>query len=176
MAEVLLQDAFASRGVAAEVQSSGTVAAGKPAAGEVIELMAARGLDASAHRSQLTTPELLGWADLVLAMASDHLKEAVVLAPDAFERTFLYRELVAAIEEKGPRQADESIAQYLARVGDGRTKADFLRVSSDLDVPDPIGRRMKVFRATAAELDDLTARLVEGLWPGQADNVASAVG
>ncbi len=148
--------------------SSGFVGPGVPAADEVVELLRERGIDAREHRSQPTTPELLGGADLVLAMAGEHLRNAAVLEATAFPRTFLLKELVAAVERTGPRRADEPVASYLARAVPERSMHDYLRVDPALEVADPMGRRFKVFRACFAEIDDLTTRLVAALFPGQA--------
>lgn len=176
MAELLLRHAFHTYDIPALVRSSGFVNEGQPATPEVVELMATRGLDASTHRSTVTTAELLGWADLVIAMTTEHLKQAVLLSSDAFERTFLLKELVATIEENEPRVDGETVPEYLARLGDGRQKTDFLRILPDREVADPFGRRMRVYRTTAAELDQLTSRLVAGLWPDKAGESVPAAG
>ncbi len=43
-------------------------------ASPIVERFAAEhGIDLTTHRSRLLTPELLGWADIVLAMAPSHL-------------------------------------------------------------------------------------------------------
>lgn len=55
----------ASAGVSAEP--------GFEASPHAASVATARGLDLSAHRSQPLTPELVGWADLVLGMGGSHL-------------------------------------------------------------------------------------------------------
>lgn len=75
MAEVIAQREIRERGwthVAA--RSAGTMAAaGWPAARAAVRVAADHGLDLSAHRSQPVTPELVEWADLILAMGPAHL-------------------------------------------------------------------------------------------------------
>jgi protein-tyrosine-phosphatase len=57
-----------------QVASAGSAAEpGSPAAPEAVAVGARRGLDLGAHRSQLLTPELVDWADLILAMSPSHL-------------------------------------------------------------------------------------------------------
>jgi len=57
-----------------QVASAGSAAeAGSSAAPEAVTVGARRGLDLGRHRSQLLTPELVDWADLVLAMSPSHL-------------------------------------------------------------------------------------------------------
>lgn len=56
------------------VASAGTAAApGAPASAEAVTVARRRGLDLEPHRSQPLTPELVGWADLVLTMSPTHL-------------------------------------------------------------------------------------------------------
>lgn len=57
-----------------EVRSAGVAAAtAAPASEHAVAVMAEQGIDLSDHRSQALTPELLAWADLVLAMSTSHL-------------------------------------------------------------------------------------------------------
>ena len=73
MAEALLRPMLAA---GTEVGSVGTHALlGHPADENVLELLASRGIDASAHRARQASTELLRGADLVLAMESHHLRE-----------------------------------------------------------------------------------------------------
>jgi len=75
MAEVIARDELRRRGWAhVRVASAGIAAgAGSAASPEAVEVAAREGLDLSGHRSQPLTRELLGWADLVLAMSPSHL-------------------------------------------------------------------------------------------------------
>lgn len=57
-----------------QVASAGTAAeAGTPAAPEAVTVAARRGLELRQHRSRLLTPDLVEWADLILAMSASHL-------------------------------------------------------------------------------------------------------
>lgn len=57
-----------------EVASAGVSAAdGAPAADNALAVAGEAGLDLSPHRTRMVTPELLAWADLVLAMGPSHL-------------------------------------------------------------------------------------------------------
>ncbi|HUH12355.1 MAG TPA: hypothetical protein VMK65_04565 [Longimicrobiales bacterium] len=57
-----------------EVGSAGIAAgAGAGAAANALTVAREAGLDLSGHRTRSLTPELLGWADLVLAMGPSHL-------------------------------------------------------------------------------------------------------
>lgn len=58
-----------------QVASAGIAAApGEPATGYAVTVAERRGLALQQHASRPLTPELVGWADLVLAMSPAHLR------------------------------------------------------------------------------------------------------
>jgi protein-tyrosine-phosphatase len=75
LAEALARGELARRGWShVEVQSAGIAAHEGDAASEhAVAVARRRGLALADHRSQVVTPELIGWADLVLAMSGSHL-------------------------------------------------------------------------------------------------------
>jgi protein-tyrosine-phosphatase len=75
MAEALAQSELARRDWHHVAVGSAGVAAedGQPASDHALAVLARHGMDASEHRSRLLTPELVGWADLILAMSRSHL-------------------------------------------------------------------------------------------------------
>ena len=182
MAETMLRARLAARGVPAEVSSAGTATEGEPASDEVLELLRARGLDGSSHRSRRLDADRLADADLVVAMARLHVRDAALVDPGAFGRTFTLKELVRRGEEAGGRRPDEDLAAWLARVGEGRQPARLLGDAPADDVVDPVGRRFGVFKKVARELDDQLDRLVALAWPldqppgGPAEPAAGAGG
>src|SRR4051794_7487323 len=100
MAEALLRARLDTRGAAGvRVHSAGLLKGGMPATSNAREVVA--GLDA--HVSRQLTGAMIDDADLVIAMTRDHLREAVVLRPDAFRRTFTLKELVRRARRVGPR-------------------------------------------------------------------------
>ncbi|HEX2188020.1 MAG TPA: low molecular weight protein arginine phosphatase [Longimicrobiaceae bacterium] len=57
-----------------QVASAGLAAdEGSSASRHAVAVAARRGIDLSAHRSRLLTPEMVEWADLVLAMSPSHV-------------------------------------------------------------------------------------------------------
>lgn len=165
MAEAFLRRRLQDRHIEADVSSAGTVSDGEPAAEEVLDLMRARGLDVSSHASRVMSADLLASADLVVGMARVHVREATVLRPDVFERCFTLKELVRRGTEVGPRSPDEPLAFWLTRVGEDRRPAQLIGDAEVDDVPDPIGRRMGVYKKTAKLIDGLTDRLVDLAFP-----------
>jgi protein-tyrosine phosphatase len=150
------------------VRSAGLLEAGNPAQSHGVAILSQRGIDLSAHRSQSMTAQLVREADLVLAMAREHLREAVVLAPDAWPRTFTLRELVRRGEEIGPRAPDESVEAWLARAHAGRSTSALMGSSREDDIADPIGQPRAAYERMVTQLDDLLERLVRLVW-GEAD-------
>jgi protein-tyrosine-phosphatase len=171
MVEALLARGLAAAGAAGSVCSAGLLREGDPPPPEVISTMAAGGLDVAAHRSTVLRPGDLAGARLVLGMAREHVRHVVVADPAAWPRTFTLKELVRRGQQNGPGVPGESLADWLARMHDGRDRLALLGDSPDDDVPDPVGGPPGAYAATAAQLDDLVGRLLRlcgPLLPGQA--------
>ena len=158
MAEALLRAHLEKAGVAADVSSAGLLEPGHRAAPEVVELLSERGIDASGHLSRRLSGRLIEESDLVLAMARDHLREAVLVAPAAFGRVFTLKELVRR-GEATPASPGLGREGWLALMGAGRQPRQLLGRDGGDDIADPIGGPMSEFRTTLAELDDLSSRL-----------------
>jgi protein-tyrosine phosphatase len=161
MAEALLRDKLERAGVPATVTSAGTWRAGELAAAGSVSAMASRRLDLSPHRSTLLELDAVRRADLVLAMAREHVREVVVLDPASLAKTFTLKELVRRAEALGPSELP--FDRWLVHVGQGRQARQMLGASRDDDVADPIGQTDDVFVRTADELDRLLDRLVPHL-------------
>lgn len=170
---MLLRQRLRRGGVIASVQSAGLLEGGSPASDHSVDLLRERGLDLSAHRSQTMTPDLLRDATLILAMAREHVREAVVEAPDVFPRTFTLRELVRRGSDNGPRAPDEALRDWLMRLHQGRTTSDLMGASAEDDVKDPIGLPRGAYVTMVSELDDLVDRLFWLGWGAVEHEVAS---
>lgn len=164
MAEALLRRQVAERGIDLGVSSAGTTADGYPASEPAVRVMHDLGLDISGHRSRVISPELVGDADLIIAMAREHVREVVVLDPPTFARTFTLKELVRRGNELGARTGAEPLASWLGRLQSGRTPSMHLGSSATDDIADPMGQRMAVYERTADEISELTEALCDLLW------------
>ena len=149
----------------------GLLREGEPPPPEAISAMAGYGLDISGHRSRRVTVADLAWADLVLGMSREHVRYAVVTAPDAWPRSFTLKELIRRGEQAGPRKLGERLADWLARVHEGRERATLLGDSPADDVADPMGGPPQAYADTAALLDELMGRLVRLCWPLPVDSL-----
>ena len=98
MAEAIARAAIARRGwTHVRVDSAGISAAwDAPAAENAIAAAAEHGLDLTGHRSQPLTPELVAWADLVLAMSASHLVGVRELAGEVDDKAALLTEFAGA--------------------------------------------------------------------------------
>lgn len=164
--EVFLGSELRARGAGARVHSAGTLADGRGAVREVVDAAADRGHDLTAHASRRLDPELVAGADLVLPLAREHLREIVLMSPEAFGRTFTPKELVRRAAVVGGRRADEDLAAFLARVHEGRTPQELLGDDRADDVVDPIGGPRSGYERSADEIQQLAmavARLVAPL-------------
>jgi len=160
MAEALLREELAAAGVEAHVHSAGLFDDdGRPASEDGVAVMAARGIDTSRHLSRRMTSDMLRHADMVIGMAREHVREAVLMLPDVWARTFTLKELVRRGTDVGPRAAGQPLDEWLAKVHAGRTRSDLLGSSEADDVADPIGQPLAVYERTADELSSLTTRL-----------------
>ena len=164
MAAALLARRLSRLGVAVPVRSAGIGGNGDPPHAEAVSVMAGYGLRIAAHRSRAVGSDDLAQASLVLAMARDHLRYAVVTEPAVWPRAFTLRELVRRGELIGPRPPDEPLAAWLARAHAGRDRASLLGDSPADDVADPAGGPPRAYAETASLLDRLTARVIELGW------------
>lgn len=168
MAEVLLRRALESRGVAVEVLSAGSLQDGVVASGGSVRAMARRGLVLDDHRSHRMTAHDVAAADLVLCMARRHAREAVVLHPPAWPRTFTLKELVRRGEALGPRRPGQRLHGWLGELGRDRQRAALLSDDPLDDIVDPMGGPDSAYEATADLLEDLVERAMALAFPPDA--------
>lgn len=106
MAEAVARAEVARRGwTQVRVASAGTGAdIGAGAAAPAVAVAGRRGLDLAAHRSASLEPELLEWADLILAMSPSHVD--VLLASGVGEKVALLGDFAAGEEGMGRPVSD----------------------------------------------------------------------
>jgi protein-tyrosine phosphatase len=162
MGGALLRKRLDEHGVPAVIESAGLLEPGTPVTEPAVRLLKARGVDVSGHTSRRLDTDLVASATLVIGMEPRHVQEAVLLAPDAWPRSFLLTELVRRGEAIGAR-IEEPFPEWLARIHLGRSHSDLLRGADD-GIADPHGRSDEAYRDTIEELDDLFARFVDLAW------------
>src|SRR5690606_31424773 len=115
MAEALARQQVERRGWKhVAVRSAGVAAEpGAPATQQASEVIRELGLDLSSHQATLLTPDLVGWADLILVMSPSHL--AVVEDLGGGHKVALLGDFVAGEEGGGvpvPAPFGGSVATY----------------------------------------------------------------
>lgn len=168
IAEGMLRDAVVARfgASAPTVTSAGTIAVdGAGATTESVTAAAERGTDIAEHRARRLTLDRARQADLVVGMAGEH---RAWLADDAevASRTFTLKELVrllGSLPPPPPGAGPDTLPARVAAAADARA-AGFTGNPQDEDVADPLGLPLHTYRAIAWELDEWTARLVDGLY------------
>ncbi len=132
-----------------------------------MSVMAGWGVDLIDHRSTQLSDDMLDAADLIVAMAREHVREVVVNVPQAWPRTFTLREIVRLGEAVGPRAAHQPLDEWIAKLHVGRSPAALVGTSSDDDVADPMGRSRRAYDDAATEIEDLITRMVASVWGEQ---------
>ena len=165
MAQAMLSRRLAARAPSVSVASAGLLDGGRPPPPEVIGVMAANGIDVVGHRSRCVTADDLAAADLILGLAREHVRHAVVLAPESWPRAFTLRELLRRGLQAGARAPGEPLGRWLERTASDRSRRDLLGGDPGDDVPDPYGGPLAGYQATASLLDGLTRDLAALGWP-----------
>ncbi len=147
MAEGVLRHLARERGCEIEVSSVGTWAySGQPATDEAIEVLRAKGIDLSGHRSHPAERWALEEADVIVAMTSVHRREILDLAPGVADRIVLLKELVElALDGELPTTSEQRIARLL-----GAPRPEWRRA---LDLDDPIGLPIGAYERTLAHIE-----------------------
>ncbi len=177
MAEGLFRARLRALGINdVRIASAGTLARnGRPAMPEAVDAAAERGSDIARHRSRPLARDLLQAADLVITMTGEHRWEALHELPDAAEKTFTLKELVALLGAlPAPLGSDPDAVR--ARIAEAATlrSSPVAPTPADEAVADPIGMGMHVFRAVAWELEALIDALVSGLFGLQASDASAS--
>jgi protein-tyrosine phosphatase len=166
LAEALLRRRVG--GLPVDVVSRGTEQLGAvPALAEAIAVGSGLGIDLSTHRARAFEPGELRDADLVVGFEPFHVATAVVDGGADSDRTFTLRELVDVLGRfdgssgRSPAErARRAIQDAHARRGGGS------RLSAP-SVADPLGQPLRVYEATARDIDQLVDALVAGLFGPQ---------
>jgi protein-tyrosine-phosphatase len=170
MAAALLDRRLRRQGVTADVRSAGLLEEGAPAPSEVVLAMADYGVDLSAHRSHHLAAEDVTTADLIIGLARQHVREAVLVSGGraAWGRAFTLRELVRRATAAGARPAGLTLDEWLGELQQGRPWEELLGTSPLDDVADPIGGGLPAYHLAAVTIADLVGELVALLWPPSA--------
>jgi protein-tyrosine phosphatase len=170
MAEAFIRYELEQRGLdGMRVESSGVQGwADAPATMEALNALREQGLDLSVHRARRLDAAMVESADLVLALSSEHRDAVEELVPAAADRTFTLKELVHLVERATVpnlegSDPDEALRTAVEAAAELRASDPAFHLF-DEDVGDPIGLGIESYRAVAVEIQDLSRRLIEGLF------------
>ena len=170
MAEVLAKQAFAERGIDAEVVSAGRLEGGVEASAGAVAAMKRRGLDLSGHTSARIDSYTLAHADLVLVVERAHLSDVYQTQPEALGRSFTLGEFPALLQAitdpaRGPAPDDhvQRARQRIVLADGSRDRMRILVNDDSTDIADPMGRWNLHYRRTAKQLEELIDASLDGL-------------
>lgn len=129
---------------------------------EAAEVVGARGMDLTSHRSRALDRVALENADVIVAMTSVHRREILDVAPAVSHKVVLMKELVElALEGDLPSSSEARLERLL-----GAARPEWRRA---LDLDDPIGKPIGAYEKTLAEIELGVEVLVEALCGGAPD-------
>jgi protein-tyrosine phosphatase len=132
-------------------RSAGLLQAGESCPSFLLRSLAERAVDAAGHQSYRLDQASLQAADLVLAMEGQHVQRATLLYDAAFPRILPLKEAAELLTRTGqPLIALEELLEVATRYRDPRTY-----LTTRWDVMDPYGRKLKDYRRTVGEIDQL---------------------
>jgi glycine hydroxymethyltransferase len=144
MAEGLFRQATCGRGEYRVVSAGLGAMEGQPPSAFAIQVVKELGIDISAQRSRMLTPDLVQQADYVFGMTHSHIDTVVMLYPQAAEKTFLLREF------------DETLDRF------------------EKDISDPIGGSYDTYLNCRDQIEQGIASLLRFLERGQESAGAAA--
>jgi protein-tyrosine phosphatase len=182
MAEALFRQLAQEAGLEVEVRSAGVSAMeGMSAARHAVEVLKQKGI-AHDHRSRSLKPELVEWADLILTMTTGHKQMLTANYPQSVGKAYTLKEYVlsdgdtealireldgvrtelATMEALGQKKSNDDAVRSL-REREERLLTQLRERLGDLDVADPFGGSVEVYRKCAEELEGLLRRLIDRL-------------
>lgn len=154
-------------GPGAAVRSAGLDAdPGRRPTDDVVQTMAARGIDLRDHRSRALDADTIAGADVVLTMTREHVRRIAVAHSGSFPRTFTLRELVRRAGDTGRRPPDATLQEWLALVGRDRKATDLLGGDPADDIADPYGHGPAAHERAAIDLASAVDAFVGLAFPG----------
>lgn len=167
MAEYLMRGTADRHDLPVLTLSSGLQLEDTPASAHAITVVGDRGLDMTHHRSRIINHDLVSASDLVLGMTGRHVREAAILDMDDAHMIYTLREFVRRASMQPPRSADEPIGDYTRRLHAERPLAQLGSGGRNDDVDDPYGRRKRVYKKTANDLEVLVDDALSSLFEGR---------
>lgn len=165
MAEAMLRARLATVAPEIVVGSAGLLFDDRPAERNAVRAMAKRNLDISGHVARMISLDLLRDASVIIGMERTHVREVGNLDLGLFARSYTLPELAAAVDVIGPRPVGVDLRTWVEAAGAARNPLDYAASEVGSDIPDPLGRPLRAFRACADLIDGLLETFVDLAWP-----------
>ena len=153
LAEAFTASAAAEHGLAIQVGSAGFLDEGLPAIDRMADVARKMGLDLSEHHSRTVDADVIGSADLIVAMTGQHVIDLVGIDPSASRRILTLREWAAAATDRPPHPWTPASVRTVTAGVTARPLAALL--GGQLDVADPIGGPRRAYQRAASEITEL---------------------
>lgn len=173
MAEALLRQHAAQRGITVAVRSAGvSTIDGLPVSAKALSTLRVRDIDHHSSSRALTS-EAVDWADLILTMTSGHKRDLLHYHPGAVDKTYTLKEfayqddkllqdiwelerLYTEMQMKGAlgQQLNDSERQRLLELE---------RRIPSFDIADPFGGSQSVYDSCSREIEDAVRKLLDKL-------------
>jgi protein-tyrosine-phosphatase len=121
--------------------------------------------------SRELSAELMEWSDLILTMTTSHKKDLIQQFPSAIDKTFTLKEFAwsdaitrAKLEAKEQLISELQIKQALQQPITEAEKQQLMELEQELpamDILDPFGRHLAVYRDCAMEIEASVKRTIE---------------
>jgi len=171
MAEGLFRLLAEEKRLDAEVRSAGVAAVdGMQISTNAAVILRDKGA-APAVTSRELTGNLIHWSDLILTMTMSHKKELISQYPEAVDKTYTLKEFAwsdpitrAKQEAREQLISELQIKQALQQSISEEEKQQLLELEDGLpsmDILDPFGRHLAVYRDCAEEIEASIKRVIE---------------
>ena len=130
--------------------SAGFLEGGRPVHEHTATVLEGHGVDVSRKRSRKLSPEVVEKADLILTMTSEHARGVVSRFPKAISDVYTLRHFGTVVT---PRPDGLSTADWLDDLNAANRRA-YLGDDPLLDIDDPIGHPLDVYRELSVELEN----------------------
>lgn len=162
MAAGLFAQAAHAHGASDALAASGGFGdAGRNVHEHVASVLGAKGIDVSRKRSQRLSAEVVGPADLILTMTSEHARSVVSEHPRSIADVYTLRHFGSVVT---PRREHDTTREWLEAINLSNRRT-YLGDDVLLDIPDPLGYPLKAYEGLAAELESTISWILDCAYP-----------
>lgn len=141
--------------------SGGFLKEGRKVHDHVSSVLGERGIDVSRKRSQRLSDEVVGPADVILTMTSEHARRVVSQHPRSIGQVYTLRHFGSIVT---PRRDHDTTREWLDSINLSNRRT-YLGDDVLLDITDPVGHPLKTFEGLATELENTIAWILDCAFP-----------